>query len=139
MQIQQIMSKNVEYIGPETPIATAAQKMRDKDIGFIPVCDNDRIVGTLTDRDLVIRAIAQGRDCRNAQAREVMTQEVFYCYSDENVEHVGEVMRENEVRRMLILDRQKRLVGVVSLGDIAKASGNTTLAGVTLGQIAEAA
>jgi CBS domain-containing protein len=139
MQIQQIMSKSVEYIGADTPISTAAQKMRDKDIGFVPICDNDRLVGTITDRDIVIRAVAQGRDPRTTPVREVMTQEVFYCYSDENVEHVGEVMRENEVRRMLILNRQKRLVGVISLGDIAKASGQTSLAGETLGQIAEAA
>jgi CBS domain-containing protein len=139
MQVQQIMSSHVERVDADTPVAKAAELMREKDIGFLPVCHNDRIVGTLTDRDIVIRAVAQGRDPRLAPAREVMTQEVFYCYADEDIEHIGRNMQQNEVRRMLILNRQKRLVGVVSLGDIAKASVNRALAGETLGQIAEAA
>ena len=139
MQIQQIMTQGVEFVEGDTPIINAAELMRDEDIGFLPVCENDRIVGTVTDRDITIRAVAQGFDPRTATVREVMTQEVFYCYADEDVEHAGKVMQENEVRRMLILNRQKRLAGVISLGDIAKAAGEKELAGETLGQIAEAA
>jgi CBS domain-containing protein len=139
MQVEQIMTSPVEYVRADTPLAQAAELMRDKDIGFLPVCDNDRIVGTLTDRDIVIRAVTEGRDARTTPVREVMTQEVFYCFADEEIERVGSTMQQKEVRRMLILDARKKLAGVISLGDIAKASGNKTLAGATLGQIADAA
>jgi CBS domain-containing protein len=139
MQVQQVMSQDVEFVEADTTIAKAAELMRDEDIGFLPVCENDRIVGTVTDRDITIRAVAQGLDPRSAPVREIMTQEVFYCFADEDVEHVGKTMQAREVRRMLILNRQKRLAGVLSLGDIAKVSGERELAGETLGQIAEAA
>ena len=139
MKVRSIMTKNVECIEPTLPIAKAAQKMRDLDIGFLPICENDRLLGTVTDRDITIRSVAQGRDPRLATVSEIMTQEAFSCYEDEDVERVGEAMQEKEVRRMLILDRQEKLVGVVSLGDIAKTTGESGLAGETLGEIAEAA
>lgn len=139
MKVQEIMTRDVECIEPETPIAKAADKMQDLDIGFLPICENDRLVGTVTDRDITIRSVAQGRDPRLAPVRDIMSQEVFYCYEDEDVERVGQHMQEKEVRRMLILNRQKKLVGVVSIGDLAKASGEKELAGETLGHIAEAA
>jgi CBS domain-containing protein len=139
MQVQHIMSRNVECVEPTTPIAKAAEKMRDLDIGFLAVCEHDRSVGTVTDRDVTIRSVAQGRDPRLATVSEIMTPTAFYCYEDEEIEHVGQQMREKEVRRMLIMNRQNRLVGVVSLGDIAKTTGEKELAGETLGQIAEAA
>jgi CBS domain-containing protein len=139
MKVRSIMTKNVECIEPTLPIAKAAQKMRDLDIGFLPICESDRLLGTVTDRDITIRSVAQGRDPRLATVSEIMTQEAFSCYEDEDVERVGEAMQEKEVRRMLILDRQEKLVGVVSLGDIAKTTGESGLAGETLGEIAEAA
>jgi len=133
------MTRTVESIGPETPIAKAAQKMRDHDIGFLPICDNDRLIGTVTDRDITIQSVAQGRDPRLAPVREIMNPQVFYCYQDDEIEKVGAYMREKEVRRMLILNGQKRLVGIISLGDIARASSEKELAGETLGHIADAA
>ena len=139
MKVRAIMTKNVECIEPTLPIAKAAQKMRDLDIGFLPICENDRLLGTVTDRDITIRSVAQGRDPRLATVSEIMTQEAFSCYDDEDVESVGQAMQEKEVRRMLILDRQEKLVGVVSLGDIAKTTGESGLAGETLGEIVEAA
>ena len=139
MKVRAIMTKSVECIEPTLPIAKAAQKMRDLDIGFLPVCENDRLLGTVTDRDITIRSVAQGRDPRLATVSEIMTQEAFSCYEDEDVERVGQAMQEKEVRRMLILDRDELLVGVVSLGDIAKTTGESGLAGETLGEIAEAA
>jgi CBS domain-containing protein len=139
MSIEQIMSRNVEWVSPTTPIAKAAEKMRDRDIGFLVVRENERLMGTVTDRDITIRSVAQGRDPRLAPVSEIMTQEVFSCYVDEDVEAVGRYMQEKEVRRVLILDREDRLIGVVSLGDIAKTSGETLLAGETLGEITEAA
>src|SRR5262245_21721717 len=139
MKVKQIMSRNVVCVTPSTPIARTAEKMRELDIGFLPICDHDRIEGTLTDRDITIRSVAQGRDTRLEPVSEIMTPNVFYCYEDAEIEEVGRQMQEKEVRRILILDREEKLVGVVSLGDIAKTSGESELAGETLGEIAEAA
>ena len=139
MKIHEIMTRNVECIAPSLPISKAAEKMRDDDIGFLPVREHDRVVGTVTDRDITIRSVAQGRDPRLAPVSEIMTQSAFSSYEDEDVETVAKAMQDDEVRRMLIFDRNDHLVGVVSLGDIARASGERTLAGETLGEIAEAA
>ena len=139
MKIDEIMTKDVVCIEPTLPIAKAAEKMRHLDIGFLPICENDRLIGAVTDRDITVRSVAQGRDPRLAPVREIMTQEIFYSYDDEDVERVAEYMQEKEVRRLVILNRGKRLVGVVSLGDIAKARDEQELAGETLGDIAEAA
>lgn len=139
MKIREIMSGNVECISPTTSISKAAEMMRDEDIGFLPVCEHDKVVGTVTDRDITIRSVAQGRDPRLAPVKEIMTQSVFYAYEDEDVEAVARAMQEDEVRRMLIFDRDDHLVGVVSLGDIAKTLPDRSLAGETLGEITEAA
>lgn len=142
MKISEIMTRNIECISPSLPIAKAAEKMRDDDIGFLPVCEHHKqhkIVGTVTDRDITIRSVAQGRDPRLAPVSEIMTSTVFHCYEDDDIETVAHAMQEDEVRRMLIFDRQDDLVGVVSLGDIAKAYKDKELAGETLGDIAEAA
>jgi len=139
MKVKQIMSRSVATINPDTPIAKAAEKMRDLDIGFLPVCEHEHLVGTVTDRDITIRSVAQGRDERLARASEIMTPTVFYCYEDDDVEKAGEQMQDKEVRRLVVLTSDKDLAGVISLGDIAKASGETELAGETLGEIAEAA
>jgi CBS domain-containing protein len=138
MKVNEIMTRNVEYIDPETPIAKAAEKMRHHNIGFLPICAKDRLVGTITDRDITIQSVAQGRDPRLTPVREIMNPQVFYCYEDDDIHKVGQYMREREVRRMLILDRQKRLVGIVSIGDLATASGEKQFAGEMLGYIAEA-
>jgi CBS domain-containing protein len=139
MKIDQIMTRNVECADPTLPIAKAAEKMRDLDIGFLPICEKDRLIGAVTDRDITVRSVAQGRDPRLTPVSEVMTQQIFHCYEDEDVEHVARYMQEKEVRRLVILNRREGLVGVVSLGDIAKASGEEQLAGKTLGEITEAA
>lgn len=139
MNISEIMTHGVECIEPSKPISIAAEKMRDLDIGFLAVCDDDRLVGTVTDRDIAIRSVAQGRDPRLAPVEEIMSPSVFYCYEDQEVSEAARRMQEKEVRRMLVLNRQKRLVGVLSLGDIAKASSEKNIAGETLGEIAEAA
>jgi CBS domain-containing protein len=139
MKVQEIMSRNVQTVTPTTLTAKAAEKMRDMRIGFLVVLEEDRLEGVLTDRDITVRSVAEGRDPRASRVGDIMTPSVFYCYEDDDIERVGELMREKEVRRMVILDRQERIVGVVSLGDIAKTIGETDLAGETLGDIAEAA
>ena len=136
MEVREIMTTNVECIAPEITLQDAANKMKSLDVGFLPICDNDRLVGTLTDRDIVIRAIAAGQDCKTA-VKNVMSGEVFFCFADEDVETCADHMKEKEVKRMLVLDRNKRLVGVVSLGDLSKA--HESAAGDALKDISEAA
>src|SRR5215510_447364 len=137
MRIREIMTTNVECVSPDTSVLDLAQKMKTLDVGFLATCENDRLVGTLTDRDIVIRGIASERDISSITAREIMTHDVFWCYEDDDLKDVAEKMREKDVRRMLILNRDKRLVGVVSIGDIAKVEEGES--GKTLRDISEAA
>jgi len=137
MKIRAIMTTNVECVSPETSITDLAQKMKTLDVGFLGVCENDRLVGTVTDRDIVIRGIASERDINSVTGREIMTHNIFWSYEDDDVKDVAEKMREKDVRRMLILNRDKRLVGVVSIGDIAKVEEGES--GKTLRDISEAA
>src|SRR5438477_8951270 len=120
MKIREIMTTNVECVSPDTGLHDLANKMKTLDVGFIPVCENDRLVGTVTDRDIVIRGLAGGKDIATAKARDIMTNQIFWCFEDQDIKEVATQMREKEVRRMLILSSDKRLVGVVSIGDIAK-------------------
>jgi CBS domain-containing protein len=136
MKVREIMTTNVECVGPDTSMIDLAQKMKTLDVGFLGVCESDRLVGTVTDRDLVIRGIASGRDLM-ATARDVMSHDVFWCLEDDDVKDVAAKMREKEVRRMLILNKDKRLVGVVSIGDISKVEEKES--GKTLKDITEAA
>jgi CBS domain-containing protein len=137
MKVREIMTGNVECLGPEITLKEVAQEMKSLDVGFIPICENDRLVGTLTDRDIVIRAVADGLDMNICKARETMSRDIVYAFEDDDVKTVAEKMREKDVRRILILDRAKRLVGVVSIGDISKVEEKVS--GKTLHDIAEAA
>jgi CBS domain-containing protein len=139
MKVSETMSRNVECIDPDTSIKDAAAKMRALDVGFLPVCEGDRPVGTLTDRDITIRHVADGQNPYRVKARDIMTPDVLYCFEDQDVEEVGHYMQEHEVRRVLIFDRGHHLVGVVSLGDLSKIAGEEQLAGETLKEIADAA
>lgn len=137
MKIREIMTTNVECVAPEMGLVEMAQKMKTLDVGFLAVCEKDRLMGTVTDRDIVIRGVAGGLDATANTARDVMTPEVHWCYEEDNVKDVAEKMRDKEVRRMLILNSEKRLVGVVSLGDISKVEEKES--GKTLKDITEAA
>jgi CBS domain-containing protein len=118
MKIKDIMTHDVELAGPEDTLQDVALRMLDLDIGVLPVGEQDRLVGMITDRDLAVRGIAQGRG-PSAKVREVMSKEVMYCFADEDIAHVGQNMGDIQVRRLPVVDRNKRLVGIVSLGDIA--------------------
>jgi len=120
MKVQEIMTTNVECVAPDTAVNELASKMKTLDVGFIAICENDRLVGTVTDRDIVIRGIASGKNISALKAKDVMTKDIFWCFEDLDVKEVAKQMSEKEVRRMLILNKDKRLVGVVSIGDIAK-------------------
>ncbi len=135
MQISEVMTERVRYVAPETRITEIAQEMRDNDFGSVPVADNEQLVGMVTDRDIVVRGIAQGLDT-NATARQVMSPNVLYCFDDDSVEDVLKNMGANQVRRLPVVNRAKRLVGVVSLGDLSLASGQSP-AGGALKKISE--
>jgi CBS domain-containing protein len=138
MQAKEIMSRNVECISPETTIMEASQKMKSLDVGFLPVCEGDRLAGTVTDRDIVLRVVTAGKDVRTCKARDIMTDNVVWCFEDMAADEIGEIMADKEIRRVLVLSRDKRLVGVISIGDLAKARGEQKNAGETIKQIAEA-
>jgi CBS domain-containing protein len=137
MKLSDIMTRNVEVIHPNSPLQEAAIKMRDLNVGAIPVCDGDRLKGMLTDRDITIRSAAEGRDPKTTRASEVMTPEVIYCFEDQDVEEAARLMANRQVRRLLILNREKRLVGIVSLGDLSVDVGNERLSGDTLEDISK--
>jgi CBS domain-containing protein len=118
MQIREIMTRAVKLTHPEDTIRDAARRMRDEDIGSLPVADGDRLVGYLTDRDIVVRALA-GDAGPDSPVREAMSDRVLYCFEDDTVESVAKNMANNQVRRLPVLTREKRLCGIVALGDLA--------------------
>ena len=137
MQVKDVMTRGVECVSPDATLQDAARKMKDLDVGPLPVCDNDRLAGMLTDRDIVVRAVAEGRDPRSAKVREAMTEGIDYCFEDDDVGQAAGLMRQRQVRRLVVLNRDKRLVGIVSLGDLAVETGDEQLAGNTLEAVSE--
>lgn len=118
MKISEIMTRNVQTLTPDSSLREAASLMGRIDSGALLVNDGDRLVGMVTDRDITVRGVAAGLDAE-APVREVMSSEIRYCFEDEDVQHVAENMAQIQLRRLPVLNREKRLVGVVSLGNIA--------------------
>ena len=118
MQISVVMSRDVKIIAPEETLRDAAAAMKQLDAGALPVSEKDKLVGMITDRDIAIRGVAEGKG-PDARVRDVMSHEVKYCFEDEEVDHVAENMAELQVRRLPVMNRDKRLVGIVSLADLA--------------------
>jgi CBS domain-containing protein len=112
------MTRDVKVITPDMTIGDAAKKMRDGNFGMMPVEENDRMIGTISDRDIVIRAVAEGMDF-STKVRDVMSKGIAWAYEDETVEEATTIMSERQVRRLPVVNRDKRLVGIVALGDIA--------------------
>lgn len=139
MKIRDIMTPDVECVWPDDSLQEAAIKMKDLDVGTLPVCDRDRIAGILTDRDVTVRAVAEGRNPRSTPVRDVMTKDIIYCYDDEGTEAAALLMKERQVRRVLVLNRYRRLVGIVSLGDLAAETGDPQRIGEVLQDVSEPA
>lgn len=139
MKISQILTPDPQCISPETTLTNAAQKMKALDVGMLPICENDRLVGTLTDRDITIRATAFGANPNTTSVREAMTPDIVYCFDDENVEDAAELMEQKQVRRLPVLSRDRRLVGILSLGDLAVRTQREKLAGEVLERVSEPA
>jgi CBS domain-containing protein len=121
MKLSEIMTRDVVVMQPDDSLQSAAKKMRDRNIGFLPVCDGEDLLGVISDRDITIRALADGMDVNIMLGRDLMTAPAIYCYDDQDVSEAAKIMEDNQIRRLVVLSREdKRLVGVVSLGDVAR-------------------
>jgi CBS domain-containing protein len=137
MKLSEIMTPQVEVVQPDDTLQLAAKKMRDRNIGFLPVCDGETLMGVLSDRDITIRALADGMDSKVMLARDLMTAPAIYCFDDQDVNEAARIMAENQIRRLVVLSRDdKRLVGVVSLGDLARNEANN-VSGKVLQKVSE--
>jgi CBS domain-containing protein len=134
MKIKDIMSKDVEIVAPETILIDVVSKMQARDCGCVVVAKDDRLVGMITDRDIALRCIAKSHDPKETTAEQVMSSEILYCMENDDADDVARNMGENKVRRLPVLNLEKRLVGIVSLGDLASHS-NHLLCGQVLGII----
>lgn len=134
--IKELMSKDVQVISPDETIQDAAQKMLKGNFGMMPVGENDRMIGSISDRDIVIRAVAVGKGA-STKVREVMTEGIFWTYEDDSVADVAKRMSEHQIRRLPIVNADKRLVGIVALGDFAVDSKDITVAGEALAEISQ--
>lgn len=125
MKVSDVMTRQVQVTSPEATILEAAKAMAKIDAGILPVGDKDKLVGMITDRDIAIRGVAEGKG-PDAKVGDVMTREVKYCFEDEDIDHVARNMAEIKVLRLPVMSRDKRLVGIVSLGDIALQGDSST-------------
>ncbi len=137
MKIGEIMSKEVEVVSPDTLIHEVAKRMQHSDCGSVLVAENDRLIGVITDRDLALRCVARSHDPATTKAEDVMSKQILYCRDTDELEDVAKNMTENKVRRMPVLDKDKRLVGIISLGDMAAHSTDEhyLICGKALGKI----
>lgn len=136
MKVRDAMHKGVTWVEPTTSVLALARDMRDEDIGSIPIGENDRLVGMVTDRDIICKGVADGADLSTLTARDVMSGPILYCRADEDVDDAVRLMEANKVRRLPVIDENKRMIGMLSLGDIASV-GNRELAGEVVQAVAE--
>lgn len=125
--VREVMRQSVHLVPLDTTVIAAARRMRDADVGCLPVGEGDRLIGMITDRDLVVRAIASGKDVNHATVRDVMSVEVLYCFDHQTVGEVAAIMATHQVRRLPVLNRRRKAVGIVSYGDLAGGSLRTRL------------
>jgi len=138
MMLRDIMTRNVVCVRPDDTLEMAARKMRDLDVGPLPVCgENDRLAGMVTDRDITVRGVAEGKDPATTPVREVMTEEIVFSFEDQDIEDAARTMKDRQIRRLVVLNRNKRLVGIVSLGDLATGTADTERTGEVLEDISE--
>ena len=130
MKVKEVMHAGVTWVSPNTPILDLAKKMQTDDVGSIPVGENDRLVGMVTDRDIVCRGLAGGKDLSKLTARDVMTSGIVYCQTEDDVGTAIETMKNKKICRLTVLDADKRMVGMLSLGDLSGKAGPTQCADV---------
>jgi CBS domain-containing protein len=137
MQVKEVMTRGVQCVSPEDTLQDAATRMQQLDVGPLPVCENDQLVGMITDRDITIRCTAKGVNPWAGHVRDAMTPELFFCFDDQDVRDAAHEMQEHQVRRLVVLDHDKRMVGIVSLGDLAVDTHDEQLSGSTLEAISQ--
>lgn len=118
MNIKEVMTRDPEYLHLETTVLEAARRMRDLDVGMLPIGDGSRLKGMLTDRDITVRVTAENRDPSGTAVEDVMTEEVLYAYEDQDVTDAARMMEEKQIRRLVVLNRNKHMTGVLALGDL---------------------
>jgi CBS domain-containing protein len=138
MKVHDIMTSTVKVARPNESIRCAARAMRAMNVGSLPVCDGERLVGMVTDRDITIRAVADGADPDAALVKDNMSPEIIYCFEDDEASEAERLMQERQIRRLPVLDREKRLVGILSLGDLATRTHDSRTVGETLERVSEA-
>lgn len=122
MKVRQAMHAGVDWCAPDTPLSEIARIMRDSDVGAVPIGENDRLIGMVTDRDIVCRGFTDGRDTAKMTAREVMTEGIVYCTEDADIEDAIHMMENKQIRRMPVINDSKRMTGMLSLGDLSHAA-----------------
>lgn len=139
LRLRDVMTSDVEVIGPDESLQTAAETMKRLNVGAIPVCDGDRLLGMVTDRDIVVRVVAERRDPRTEIVRNAMTGGVSYGYEDDGVQRASDIMAVQQIRRLPVVNRDRRLVGIVSLGDLAAHTPGPSSVGETLQRVSQPA
>lgn len=124
MIVKKCMTTKVVLGRPEMTLYEAAIKMRDGDFGILPIEDHDKLIGVVTDRDIAVRGVAEGFDPKKVAVKEIMSERVLYCFEDQSLDEVAQNLGENRVRRLPVLNREKRLVGILSLSDLAQSKLN---------------
>ena len=137
-KLKDVMSRDVKVISPDATIREAARKMLEGDFGMMPVGENDRLIGAISDRDIAIRGVAEGND-PNTKVRDVMSEGITWAYDDDSVEKAAMIMSEHQIRRLPLVNSDKRLVGIVALGDFAVESADIELAAEALSEISKPA
>ena len=135
--VKEIMTRNLEVVSPGDTLEQAARKMEVLDVGPLPVCEGKRVVGMITDRDITVRATAAGCDPKTTLVSDVMTQDIVCCYEDQDVPEAARLMKEKQIRRLLVMNRADDLVGIVSLGDLATEAGGQGQPGEVLKKVSE--
>lgn len=134
--IKDIMTPGVRCVAPDTTLSEAARLMGELDVGSLPICDNDRLAGMITDRDIAVRAVASGRDPKTTKVKDAMSEGVVFIFEDQDVEEAARLFEAKKIRRMPVLNRDKRLVGIISLGDLA-VNASAGLGGEALKEVSE--
>jgi CBS domain-containing protein len=137
-QVADVMTRGVRTMSPSDTMQLAAKAMDELNVGVVPVCDGERLVGMVTDRDIAVRGVAHGCSATSTRLNEVMTKDPLWCFDDEPLEQAMEKMRDAQVRRLPVVDHDRHLVGILSMGDIATTAGTTDVA-ETLACISEPA
>lgn len=127
MQAKDVMTKKAHFLPPTATISEAAEQMRQQDYGFIPVGENDRLIGAVTDRDICLRAVAKGKDPKKTTLKEILTENIRFCFETDDLKKVAQLMEKEKIRRLVVLNKDKRMTGIITLGDIAQKAKDAKL------------